>query len=476
MSSPVQGEDIPQHAATVAQHAPASSDAAAARPGWPLLCLVACCLAGALSLILWYLWNSKSLSVTDVQEYHHYALAFWTQPPLFHQFPKEYPPLALLPFSLTLFPAGAIDFYWVFALWMGLLACCSYIWLARAVSHQKALAYATYLVTGTAATVLLRFDLIPALATLGALLLAERRRFTWAYLLLAIGALLKLYPVFLLLVLAVYHWRISAASPAAQPGQDETSWRERLRPPLQGIATFAGVVLLGFGIPALLNWEGAFAGFGYNLTRPTQIESLPATLLWLGTFLGFPVQAGVSFGSVNLTGPLEDLLKQLSLVGLIGGTLLVCWRVWRGKLSLGQAFLAALAVVLAANKILSAQYLIWILPLVAYIEGFDVLWLVICLLTTLVYPSLYHFFDYNPLLPTDPIFLGAIALRNVFLLVAAARAIWRRPSRQRPRPAAAEASASLAMTGAPSRGRSTVARTRYKGWLSAQTQHHRQRI
>ena len=50
---------------------------------------------------------------------------------------------------------------------------------------------------------LISYDLAPALATLGALWAVERRRFNLAYALLAIGILLKLYPVFLLPVVVV---------------------------------------------------------------------------------------------------------------------------------------------------------------------------------------------------------------------------------------------------------------------------------
>ncbi len=364
-------------------------------------------------------------------EYHQYALAFWTQPPLFHRFPLEYPPLALFPFLFTLSPAPNIPYYWSFAWCMGAIMCLSYLWLARVISHRKALVYALYLLVGTMATLMMRYDLLPALATLGALLLAERRRYAWASALLAIGALLKLYPAFLLPVLMLTQWRESL--PLRTPPQERSDqaphaplrelW-QRGKPLLRGVGVFVSLLALGFGAPLLLNPQESTSVFTYNLARPIQIESAPGSLLWLGTFLGFPVQGEVSFGSLNLVGPLGDPLKLLSLVGLVVGSLLVYWRIWRGRLTLGQAFVATLGLVLLFNKVLSPQYFIWMLPLVAYVVELDFLWLLICLLTTLIYPFLYHVYYHVGHEITNPVLLCTIAIRNALLIAAVARAVW----------------------------------------------------
>lgn len=364
-------------------------------------------------------------------EYHRYALAFWTQAPLFHQFPLEYPPLALFPFSLTLSPFSSIRYYWAFAFWMGVLVCLSYLWLARRVSHRKALAYALYLLVGAMATLLMRFDLLPALATLSALLLAERKRYIWASVLLAVGVLLKLYPAFLVPVVLAAQWRDTAPTRAAAPDEQKAQplplWR-RATPLLKSAGVFVALVALGFGLPLAINTLQATSVFTYNLERPIQIESLPGSLLWLGSLLGFPAQGIVSFGSLNLVGPLEDPLKLLSLAALVGGSLLVYWRALRGKLSPGQAFLAAIGVILISNKVLSAQYLIWVLPLVAYVLGFDLLWLLICLLNTLIYPFLYHVYYHVDNQITNPVLLGTIAVRNAFLVLAVVRAVRGKPA------------------------------------------------
>ena len=430
----VQGEQVRLHerfrrgvrrlARRPVPQAPTTGSAGRSQPGWLLLWVDVCCLIGCLILTLYMSWGFDHLPINDPREYYSYARAFWSGSPRFVAFPREYPPLTLLPFSATLFPPG-LPYYWVFAAWMGLVVCLAYLWLARAISRGKAITYAVYLLVGATGTLLMRFDLLPGLATLGALVLAERKRYGWAYALLAIGVLLKLYPVFLVPVLLTSQWR--AAAPQASASIKKAAWllnsRREVAPLLTGLGIFGGITLLGFGIPALLNVSGTFSEFSYNLARPIQIESLPATLLWLGTFAGFPVRPNAQFVSLNLVGPLDGMLKELSLVSLAAGTLLVCWRVWRGKLLLGPAFVATIALVMISNKLLSPQYLLWILPLVAYVAGFDLLWLVICALTTLIFPFIYQ--TRHPILtvPTNPAFYPTIALRNALLVLATIQAV-----------------------------------------------------
>ncbi|MGH2487213.1 MAG: hypothetical protein ACRDHE_14495, partial [Ktedonobacterales bacterium] len=103
----------------------------------------------------------------------------------------------------------------------------------------------------------------------------------------------------------------------------------------------------------------------------------------------------------------------------------VYWRQMRGRLTVGQAFLACLCAVLVTNKIFSPQYLIWVLPVVAYIEGFDALWLVICVLTTLDYPIIYQMRHPIWNVTFSWQFMPVLALRNGLLLWATIRVILR---------------------------------------------------
>lgn len=420
----------------------------------------------------------------DVLEYQRYAIQFWTQQPLFHHLPVEYPPLTIIPFTLTVIPPLP-DPVVVFAWWMAALLIAGYLWLRRYASRGRAVTYAAYLLLGAASTVLARYDLFPALVTLLALWAAQRRRFDLAYVLLAVGILLKLYPAFLVPLVAVEQWRVLQARSASgrddrtqgvgetekqgghrEHGGDERRAEQRgrrqrplthagashqdagwgrtkerwgagairetlvraarqpeVRQVARGLGLCAGIVALVFVIALLLSPAGAFSGFSYAGSRPLQIESTPASLLWLGTFVGFPAHAIYSFHSLNYVGPLDRVLEPLSALALAAGCLLIYWRLLRGRLDLGRAFVACLCVVLLANKIFSPQYLIWILPLVAYVEGFDVVWLVIGLLTTFIYPFVYFAHTHILLVAPDPWFLPALALRNALLLAVTVRAV-----------------------------------------------------
>ena len=384
----------------------------------------------------------------DVAEYRRYAVDFWTRQPLFHHLPVEYPPLAIIPFTLILlspWPDPVVAFSW----WMAVLVMAGYVWLRHYASRGKAITYAAYLLLGATSIVLLRFDLFPALVTLLALWSAQHRRFIWAYGLLAAGILLKLYPVFLVPLVAIEQWQALRgqsvlafmARRGGQPrdlGRALVAWARQpaARRVAVGLCVCAGIVVAVFALADLVAHDTAFSGFTYAGTRPLQIESTPASILWLGTFLGIPAHDVYSFQSLNYVGPLDVVLKPLSAVALVAGCLLVYWRHWRGTLDIGHAFVACLCVVLVANKIFSPQYLVWVLPLVAYVEGFDPLWVAIGLLTTLIYPFVYFDHSHIKFVAADWRFLPTIAVRNGLLLFVTLRAIRGRQAKLVPAPTA----------------------------------------
>ncbi|HET9980414.1 MAG TPA: glycosyltransferase family 87 protein, partial [Ktedonobacterales bacterium] len=372
------------------------------------------------------------LTSGDVIEYNTYAQAFWlTHPPL-HQLPVEYPPLAILPFSLTLLPPLA-DIQTIFSLWMAAIVTVGYAGFLRFSTRRRGLIYLLYLLLGSDAVLTARFDIVPALVTLAALWATERKRFTLAYLLLAVGILLKLYPAFLLPVVMIAHWQAVRANHPA-------GWRWRagaralatfiLRDPAvravaAGTGLCLGVVVLAFACAMALAGSDALSGFTYASDRPLQIESTPATILWLGTLVGIPAHPEFSFISLNMVGPLDVALKPLSAVALVAGCLFVYWRQMRGRLTIGQAMLACLCAVIVTNKIFSPQYIIWVLPFVAAVEGFSLLWVVIGVLTTLDFPIVYGLRAPIWDAPFSWQFMPVIAARNLLMLYATLRAMLR---------------------------------------------------
>jgi len=81
---------------------------------------------------------------------------------------------------------------------MALTAVLIYWLLLHYGPRGAALAFALYMLIGVLATAEGRFDLVPAALTLLCLIAAERKHWTSAYVALAFGFLLKIYPILLL--------------------------------------------------------------------------------------------------------------------------------------------------------------------------------------------------------------------------------------------------------------------------------------
>jgi hypothetical protein len=307
---------------------------------------------------------------------------------------------------------------------MGGFAILIYLALGWGWSLRAAISFGVYLVVGGISVALSRYDLIPVAFTVAAWLTAERRRFTLAYALLAIGVLLKLYPIFLFPIFAIAQWRsLQSPEDAKTPATAVRARRALWRITLSLAAPLAGM-LLAFGIVAWRDAQGALSALTFAQTRLIEVESIPATLLWAGTALGFPAYKVFTY-AFNYAGSLDGPLRLASTVALVLGLLWVYWRMARGALKLPQAILAALTVVLVTSKVLSAQYLLWILPFVAVIYELDLLWLVICALTTLEYPVLVAILSPSWETTYDSVFLSVLALRNALLVIAAIRSIIR---------------------------------------------------
>src|SRR6266704_2122208 len=332
--------------------------------------------------------------ITDVGRYQCYALTFWhggaamkqlpavqcrflpleslTQPPL-HILPLEYPPLTVLLFSLGLF-APTTDYPLLFAFWMALTAIFIYWLLLRYGPRGAALTFALYVLIGGWTTALSRFDLAPAALTLICIIAAERRRWTLAYIPLAFGVLLKLYPILLFppLLLAEQH----------------DMGRLRLPPSVMSFKTT--LVELGASIYEVRNWR------------------------WKNSliFFGLLVAVTGAFALFNFKGAIGNQL----------GYTYTIWLQWRGKLDIVQASIAVLLVFIATGKVFSPQYLMWIMPLLAYSNALDGLWLLcwglISLLSTIIYPYLYRRASFITLVPMVPGFIEMTVARNaLFVLV-----------------------------------------------------------
>ena len=368
--------------------------------------LFALYLVGALISV----WLPGDWRQADIAGYRAYALAFWGH--LGHpSLPHEYPPLSLIPFALAMIgpPAVGQD---CFALGMALLFVLGFVAVRRWKGSPRAWTYGAYALAAGPATLLFRFDLVPALLVLACLWLLERRRFAALYPLIGVGTLVKLFPLALLPLTA-----IAQARPLRHDGAHALIWRLAA-----GAVACLGVVAAGFILAVAVDPAHGLGAISYNLHRPVEVESIPATLMWFGSLLGAPTHAVFSFGSYNLTGPLSGGVLGLGDAGLVVGTLFVWWRQATGRMDAGHAVTASLLVLLCGNGVLSAQDLLWVAPLLAVVDGFQYRWLAVFLLTALVFPLLFQVaVQYTPSISYSAVFLAGVALRNLLLVACTVR-------------------------------------------------------
>ncbi len=324
----------------------------------------------------------------------------------FHALPYEYPMLTLVPFTLSLLVPMNL-FQIAFAFWMLVVTALIYLVLLHWRSRRAALVYALLIVVGGWGTVAGRFDIIPSALTLFSIICAMKKRWNWAFLLLALAVLYKFYPVVLLIPFLI-----------AQQKDSSLPWKSWRRLIPFGVFVLACVVVMGGSL--LLSVEGTISPFSYFLTRPIQVESLPASILWItSSILSQPASYKFTYGSLNILTAGASIMSPLATVAELVGILYVFWLQWRGKIDLATASLLILLVVIVTGKVFSPQYLIWVIPLVAYVgeskRWWVGTWFLIGLLTTWIYPYIYRMTQDIEKVPYLVPFFPATTIRNILL-------------------------------------------------------------
>ena len=197
-----------------------------------------------------------------------------------------------------------------------------------------------------------RFDLWPAALMVTALALFAAGRPTLAFAFLAAGGMTKIFPVAALPAAAVWTWRAYG-----------------MRTLKRGLLAFVGVALLVFVPFGALGPGGLRYSFTIQLTRHLQVESLGGAVLLVADRLGLyhPTIATGNPGSLDLFGVLPNLVGTASIVVAVLLVLCGAWLVTRGRIDIERlvaASVAAICVYVAFGKVLSPQYLLWLVPLV----------------------------------------------------------------------------------------------------------------
>ncbi len=348
-------------------------------------------------------WFWAHGALVDWPTYHDYGTAIVDHGQVpYRDFRVEYPPGAL-PVFVAPVPFG--DYAGAFA-W--LMAVCGVTLVAvLAFVRRSAAYYAALAPVLVGSLILSRFDLWPSLLLVGALaaLRSERHALGWALLGAAVDA--KLWP--LVVVPLALVWTVRRGRAAS-------------------VLAGAVVVAAAFVPFAVVAPHGLWESLHGQASRPLQVESLGAAIL---TAFGHP-QVVTSHGSQNLVG--HDAVGR-ALTALAAASLVALWVAFgRGAASperLVRYAAAAVCAFVAFDRVLSPQYLLWLIPLVPLVRGArgalaTVLLTAACVLTQVWFPRRY--FEY-----VDTFHLAGVVLARDLVLVALLVVLSLTPPRQRAR-------------------------------------------
>jgi hypothetical protein len=312
--------------------------------------------------------RTQGIQIDDTPLYKRYgdAMAHGAVP--YRDFRPEYPPAALPMFVAPSLVSGrdpSLDEYQrYFTILVTDLAVILIVLMAATldalgasrVRQAAALGLAALFPVLLGPVVVARFDVWPAALTAAAVaaLLAGRDRLAAAA--LAVGVAAKLYPAVLVPLAGVWIWR-----------------RRGRRDALLAGAVFLAV-LAALALPfVVLAPDGFGAIVSRQLRRPLQIETLGAgVLIALHHLFGLGVEMRSSSGSQNVAGTLGQVVGAVQSAVELGVLAWLSVRFARGPAEperLVRYSAAAVLAFVALGKVLSPQFLIWLVPLIPLVAG-----------------------------------------------------------------------------------------------------------
>ena len=335
--------------------------------------------------------------------YHHYNDLAW-----------EYPPLALMVMLIPrLFASTPYGYQISFDIMMMLFAFLeSYlIYTAVRENGNAAIISVVNLVLMTMmiidGSVLERFDIVPAVICLASVLLYRNGRYEWAFVLIGIGTLVKIYPALLFLAFII-------------PFVVRKDWKNTVK--MTSITAAIGLAVMA--VFYIICSNELFTFITYHSDRGLQIESVAGSFIDVLAAAGLTeVSTVITFGSCNIQGTLPDMVSPFVMPLLIVMVLLVFAIQFsmckKGKEDVVFFSMLYVAVFMIFNKVFSGQYIMWIVPMVVLFflsrEWTDRSWAIFGLITsatimTMVIMSL-------PLYRMDPGAMLLVFIRNIIFLV-----------------------------------------------------------
>jgi hypothetical protein len=303
--------------------------------------------------------------ILDTVEYHRYGSAMVNGEVPYRDFRVEYPPGALPAF---LAPAagdpGFTLFQRQFQMLIALLAAAALLAMAytlRALRASQshfagALLFFALAPLVLGSVVIYRYDLWPAALTVAGIAAVVGGRDRLGLAALGIGIAAKLFPAVVVPPAIAYVWRTRGR-------------REALM-----CVALAVCAVAAFVVPFLvLAPHGIWESVQRQLERPLQIESLGSGILLAAHQVGgLQLHIVTSHGSQNLDGALPDALG-LAETALLAAVLVGIWT----AAALGpprperlvRYAAASVTAFVALDKVLSPQFMIWLIPLVPLVRG-----------------------------------------------------------------------------------------------------------
>lgn len=256
-----------------------------------------------------------------------------------------------------------------------------------------------------------RYDLMVTAVAVAALLAGARHPRTLGAL-AAFGALLKVWPVLLLVRAPRRAWTTALVSAAAL------------------LVTCAAAA------------PGALAFLTFQRERGTEVESLGALVFHAARHFGWSGRVQLNYGSVEFLGPYVPLVSTLAMgLSVLAFGWLLLWRLraWdTGRPStLADAAFTAVLLFTTTSRVISPQYLLWLVGLAAVCLAFRrspmtrpaLLVLAAALVTLLEFPVWF-----SHVVASDWLGLLLLCVRNGLLVAAsflACRRLWRSTSATR---------------------------------------------
>jgi hypothetical protein len=369
-------------------------------------------LVAGWALTLWVApWSNER--VNDLFVYRTFAEPLLDGGLPYRDIAFEYPPLAAPLIALPgVLGTDEESFRWAFALWTlagaaAVVLLCGALARASGGDPRRAMLAAALAPLLCGALVRTHFDLFPVALLLAGLVLLCRDRPRAGLAVLGVGAMTKLFP--LVAVPVALAWLVGR-------GRRREAWQGAL-------ACAASIAVVALATLAV-SPGGAADAVRYHLDRPVQIESSPALVLLGLDAAG--VGEAVSVSSHRSDGLRHDASGALSALfaGLIVGVVvLLATRAGGTPRELVLASLAATLAFALFGRVLSPQFVIWVLPLGALALAWRRYALaaavaLAAILTQVEFPARY--FD---VVAREPLEVALVAVRNAVLLAALVLAV-----------------------------------------------------